>query len=251
MEIRPRSGVYLAPQETVGRTEGDRPIVTETVGWLGGVLYQAHQRGMAPGDLVDVLARVARPSAASVICFETVRDPLEALASAVEETLAVECGRILVRGKVDPAVVGGPEGPDFAVTTVYHNEIRKRLGEVGVPVVLLRINPEWVASLRRFARESGLVIVVADPGVSSRFADLLGGDVPVDCVNVERVSSGLKPPRDPHVYATVLARGMLPEAWARALTIPDPPLLHPHSTRELTRMLVRVGVGGRPPEELR
>lgn len=243
VEIRPRSGVYLAPQETLGP---DSEILSETAVWLGDVLYEAWQRGMSSASFLETLSRTLDPASLTVLCVETVRDPLESVSEEVEKILGVECERTLV-GE-DAAASDSVRlreaihaHPDFAVTTVYHAGVRGVMEEEGIPLMLSRLNPEWVGTLRRWAEETGLVIVGADPGVRLRFRDVLGSDVDPGCVTVEEIR-GRTVPRDGTIYATVLARRSLPRKWASRVRVPEAPLFDPATVRELTGMLVQASL---------
>lgn len=243
VEIRPRSGVYVARTEPsggegVGRFPGGQA-------WLGEILYGGWQRGLTPPELVRVLERALPPRPISAACLETVRDPLDALASEVETVLAVGCRRVLLPLGAAPwnpvvrSLVRRP--PGFVVTTAYHMGVRAPLEDAGIPVVLLRINPEWVAALRAWASRPGLVVVVADPDAVDRFRMLLGTDLPVDYIALDGVDGVARPrpPRRALVYASVLARRSLPPHWAERVEVPDVSLLAPGTVRDLMDMLVR------------
>lgn len=242
VEIRPRSGVYLARPE---RFFEGRPILSETESWLTRVLYQAWQRGMSPRELAGTLGRTAAEPVLDVVCVESTRDTLEGVAVDVEAVLGVPCRRVLMpreRGRVTRADVsrdGAP--PDLVVTTAYHANARQALEEAGLPVVLMRINPEWIRAFRELAADTDLVAVLDDPLTRDRLRTLVGADVDFRIVTVEEVADLPRPPGS-SVFATVRARPALPDAWARSLVEVRLPMVHPRTVRELTGFLVRASL---------
>ncbi|MGD2067564.1 MAG: GntR family transcriptional regulator [Gemmatimonadota bacterium] len=238
VEVRPRSGVYLARPEQFFQ---GRPILSETESWLATVLYQAWQRGMSPRELAGTLERTTA-AGLDVVCVESTRDTLEGLAAEVESVLGVPSRRVLVpteHRRVDRRdLVRAEAPPDLVVTTAFHSEARQALEEAEIPVVLLRVSPEWLQALHELAADSAFVAVVDDPLTPERIRRLLPTDVDPRIVTVEEVAH-LPPPPGPTVWATLLARQALPDTWAKSLAEPKVPLVHPRTVRELTGFLVR------------
>lgn len=242
VEIRPRSGVFLAGPERV--LEGGSDL-SETESWLARVLYQAWQRGMSPRELAGTLRRTATPAVLDVVCVESTRDTLEGLAVEAENVLGVPCRRVLVpteHRRVDRRdLTREGAAPDLVVTTAYHGDARRNLEEAGIPVVLLRINPEWIRALRELAADGDLVAVVDDPRTPDRIRRLLGADTDLRIVTLEEVTDLPRPPGSA-VFATLRAGPALPDAWARRLVAPAVPLVHPRTVRELTGFLVHASL---------
>ena len=253
VEVRPRSGVYLRPQERMGSADG---IVSETAAWLGEVLYQAWQRDLTPGTLASVLDRL-RGDRLRVVCVETVRDPLMALADEVERITGPPCGQILL-----PRDEAGAEAvleellhdrPDLVLTTAYHAALMRKLEAAGVKTALLHINPAWVETLRGWATGPGVTMVTDDVDTGPRLRTLLRVDEGLfGPLQVDELDRHRLPPRRRVLYATRLARTKLPERWARRARVPREPLFDASTVRSIARTLVLVGLGaevrpGGPP----
>lgn len=171
VEVRSRSGVFVAPQERIG---GE--VLAETARWMVQVLADAWSRRMALGDFPDFVRRCIATVPVRCACIDATVDQREALCTELRDefgfdTFPVDAGRL------PPAGEGGraPEldGADLLVTTVYHAGVVR----------------EWATAL-----DKPTIVVQLDCAMLRRLLDRLEtGELTVVCVDLEFVERVRRP----------------------------------------------------------
>ena len=153
VEIREGSGVY------VSGTDREQSVRADRNRWMADLMYSAWGRRITPSALRGVVAAATtRPLRAGVL--ESTRDHRVALTHELESDFELAVTDI---GDADEA-----EAVDLLVGTVVEADAVNAAGRrLGVPVVLVRVDPELVRGVVRRLEAGPVVAVVSDP----RFAD--------------------------------------------------------------------------------
>lgn len=150
VEIREGSGVY------VSGTDREQSVRADRNRWMADLMYSAWGRRITPSALRDVVAAATtRPLRAGVL--ESTRDHRVALTHELESDFELAV-----------TDMGEAEAVDLLVGTVAEADAVNAAGRrLGVPVVLVRVDPELVRGVVRRLEAGPVVAVVSDP----RFAD--------------------------------------------------------------------------------
>lgn len=257
VEIRPRSGVYLARRE---RLAVEDSILRDTTRWVRDLAVEAWSRHVRLPDLCDLLGRCLSARRLACLCVESVRDPL----TAVSEELTRDFG-LAVEGALVPPPVEGPGGSsdclpsslvekvepaDLVVTTAFHAAPLWSLLErssLERPLVVVRVNPDWRLILQQAMKARGLTVVYDDPASADRFRLLLeaGDGDRLRFANVaDRDRWARASGEEGAVYLTHAARKA---ADTGGLDILRPPssLFSTEMTRELVEVMIRLNLQDR------
>jgi hypothetical protein len=134
---------------------------------------------------------------------------------------------------------------DLVVTTSYHARlVRKAAENVGIPAVVLTVNPDVVETIQKRLREGPLTVVAVEPAFGDRMRAMYADEAP-DRVRVvladDRAAlDGLD--HDEPVLLTRAARQVLgPDAELPQL-LPHSPTFSPHTARELLGVIIRLNL---------
>lgn len=244
VRIRPRSGVYVAPMDQIGR---EAPIPSETADWMARMGGEAWLRRIPFDELAELVRRCLASRPWRCLVAESTTDSLAMLARELETYFALDVRPIRIEGAFDE-LDEEAEGrlrealgsADLAVTSVYHFEAIERLTDVtGVPLVGTRLNPDWIDHLRRRKAEAGgLTIVVDDRRTGERLADAI--EVEIDSIEVvtpEEIEEGASLDPDVPVYLSAAAGEKLGEI-DHPDVIDSPPAYSKESALSVSRTIV-------------
>ncbi|HEX8696143.1 MAG TPA: winged helix-turn-helix domain-containing protein [Longimicrobium sp.] len=257
VEVRGRSGVYLAPQDQFG---GE--LLAETARWLAGVLVEAWKRRMTISELPDLIRRCTVSVRLRCGCVESNLDQMTAYTTELEEQFGLEPVPIYISPYPLPRPDRSVEfhgveeqirNVDLVVTTSYHARlVRKAAENVGIPAVVLTVNPEVVETIQRHLRERPLTVVAQEPVFGERMRAMYAEDAP-DRIRLvvaeDRAALGALDPDEP-VLLTRAARERLGDEVQLPVLLPHSPTFSPHTARELLGVIIRLnveasrGVGG-------
>lgn len=250
VEVRGRSGVYLAPQDQLG---GE--LLAETARWMAGVMVEAWKRRITVGEVPELIRRctTTRPIRCGVV--ESNVDQMTAYCHELEHDFGVEPVQIAI----SPIPLPRPDRSvefhqvedrlrevDMVVTTSYHSRlVRKAAENVGIPAVTLTVNSEVVETMQRRIRENGVTIVAVEAEFGNRmramYTDLIERP---DQFRVVLAGDGegmaALDPREP-VMLTRAARAVLGEV-SLPLLVPHSPTFSPQTAREILGLLIRINV---------
>lgn len=239
VEIRPGSGVYLAGDVSAERVSG------EVEEWLGGVLLEGWNRGIARAE-VDRL--VERCAASRVRCavVESNEDHMVAVSAELEGAFSLGVRPVLVSPAGDASVpVDALEAADLVVTTAFHAAAgRAAAARAGKLCVVLRLNPQFAARVAAVLAGREVTAVIADPRYSARaitHLDVTPHRGRIRFVQVDDLGAGV----DLHAPSTLVtraARRLLGMADYH-LVEPPPSYISPDSARELFGAIVSLGLG--------
>jgi DNA-binding transcriptional regulator YhcF (GntR family) len=249
VEVRGRSGVYLAPQDQFG---GE--LLAETARWLAGVLVEAWKRRLTIADVPELIRRCTQTRTLRCACVESNVDQMTAYTSELAEQFGLEPYPV----SISPVPLPRPErsvefhwvedelrGCDLVVTTSYHARlVRKAAENVGIPAVVLTVNPEVVETIQKRLREAPLTVVAMESSFGDRMRAMYADDTPdrirlvlADDAAGLAALDGTEP-----VLLTRAARMTLGPHAALPLLLPHSPTFSPHTARELLGVIIRLNL---------
>lgn len=250
VEVRGRSGVYLAPQDQLG---GE--LLAETARWMAGVLVEAWKRRMTVHEVPELIRRCTTTTRIRCAVVESNEDQMTAYC----HELANDFGLDPVPVRISPVPLPRPErsvefhavedalrAVAMVVTTSYHSRlVRKAAENVEIPAVTLTVNSEVVDIMQRRLRESGVTIVAVEAEFGNRmramYTDLIQRPEQLRVVLADDSEAvAALDPREP-VMLTRAARARLGEVRL-PLLVPHSPTLSPQTARELLGLLIRLNV---------
>jgi DNA-binding transcriptional regulator YhcF (GntR family) len=250
VEVRGRTGTFLARQERVG---GE--MANETAEWLAAVLTEARRRRLGIPDFPDFVRGSTSRVRLRAVCVDAVEDASAALCMELLEEFGVE--PVSVHPNAFPAVHGRarPEphtipqqvhGAHLVVSSVFHAHPVKAAAEAaGKPFVLTTLNEEMTRIVeRRLRQDTPLTVVMVDLSFAERlraaYAHVAGPQM------IRPVLAGDRPAiarldRSEPVLATRAARRALPDLDV-PLLLPRFPSISLESTRELAAAIIRLNL---------
>lgn len=181
VEVRGRSGVYVARQDQLG---GE--VLAETARWMAGVMVEAWKRRITIQELPDLLRRCSSSRRLRCACVESSVDQMTAYCTELEEQFGLEPVPVYI----SPTPLPRPQRSvefygvedrlrecDLAVTTSYHSRLARAAADnTGRPSVTLTVNADVVETVRRHLRDRPLTVVVVDPVFGERVRAMYAGE---------------------------------------------------------------------------
>ena len=249
VEIRGRSGVYVAEQERL-----DHEFFPETVRWMAGVLTEARKRGIKIPKYHGFVRQCTVTVRVRCAVVESTDDAMRAYCAELEEEWGFDVQEILMDGVAMAEGKSGEQGEsdrlrealadaDLVATSSFHTGIARGVaGALDKPVVTLTTHPDLRAAILRRLDEGDLTVVVADPRFGERIRMVYGEETgKADRIRTVQVD-------DPDAVARLDGKG--PVLLTRAaherlgevgleLLFPHSPTISPESDRELAELLIR------------
>lgn len=180
VEVRGRSGVFVASQERIGGK-----VLAETARWMVGVLREAWQRRVAPAEFSGFVERCTSFTTVRCVCVETTQDQLQTLCHELEHELGYRSTGIHAESL--GSVISGEEplerlpkamkDADVIVTTAFHASALRPIAErLQKPMVSVRLSADIVSILERHLDEGILTVVHLDPEFPERLTGVVGPD---------------------------------------------------------------------------
>jgi DNA-binding transcriptional regulator YhcF (GntR family) len=249
VEVRGRSGVYLAPQDQFG---GE--LLAETARWLAGVLVEAWKRRLTIADVPELIRRCTQTVTLRCACVESNEDQMTAYTA----ELAEQFGLAPYPVRISPIPLPRPDRSvefhwvedelrkcDLVVTTSYHARlVRKAAENVGIPAVVLTVNPEVVETIQKRLKDGPLTVVAVEPSFGDRMRAMYADDAPESIrVVLADDNEGLAAlDSDEPVLLTRAARMALGPDAVLPLLLPHSPTFSPHTARELLGVIIRLNL---------
>lgn len=252
VEVRGRSGVYLAPQDQLG---GE--ILAETARWMAGVLVEGWKRRMTLAEIPELIRRCTSTVRLKCACVESNVDQMTAYCAELREQFGIESVPVYISPVPLPrpersvefhAVEEAIRQADMVVTTSYHSRlVRKAAENVGVPAVTLTVNTEVIETVQRQIRNGGVTLVCVDPEFGNRlramYADATDGPEQIRVVAVDDAEAIAALNRDEPAMLTLAARERLAENFDfPPLLLPHSPTFSAHTARELLQLIIRLNL---------
>lgn len=235
VEIRTRSGVYLAEQRQVAPDLG-----RETSEWLASqVLTEAWRRRIPLPELPELLRRCTASVRLRCACVDEVEDVRVALCHELEKDFGLEPVPVLFSPDApSTSCEKVAEAVDLITCTTFHAPaIRRMARRLGKPLVVVSANPVTLGQIADSGGTGTLTFVVADPRFRSRLQATFGEGTRV--FTLDEFDPG-SPGGEPVIYSRAAAdRSGDPAAMRR---VPDLPVLSPETVRDLCHWMVRLNL---------
>jgi DNA-binding transcriptional ArsR family regulator len=246
VEVRGRSGVFLAEQKRVGGR-----LLAETARWLVAVGREAWLRRLRVPELPDFMRECTASRVVRCAFVESTVDQVASIGTELREDFGFEVAPVYAGDDAPIAVQGAEPGlpaelreADFIATTAFHaREMQAASATLDVPLVVIRLNPMFMREVQRTLAQQEMVVVCADPLYAERLKMFVGDQHP------ERVRTVLASDRDEvakldperPVLVTEAARSRLPDL-PLPRSFPDQPMISPESADELLELLIRLNL---------
>ncbi|CAN5886803.1 hypothetical protein BH23GEM7_BH23GEM7_42280 [soil metagenome] len=248
VEIRSRSGVYVAPQERLSEE-----VLEETASWLADTLVEAVKRRIPVPGLPEFVRRCTATLRPRCVLLESTEDHLTILSTELRDEYGFDVHPVdlaaLGEGRSRESADGeglanSVGGAHLLVTTTYHAASARVIADsLQKPLVVVTAHPNTASTLERRLRSGTLTVVCVDAAFGERMRAVYGGRFP-GRVRVVLAGDGESlralDPEEP-VLLTLAARQRLGATLLRSL-LPHSPSISPESGRELTQLLVRLNV---------
>jgi DNA-binding transcriptional regulator YhcF (GntR family) len=247
VEVRGRSGVYVARQE---RRDGE--MLPETARWMAEVLVEAWRRMIKLPDFPGFIRRYTESVRIRCALVESVEDAVTAYGYELKADWGLELDPVSFdargvqreKGVLDfghdlGRLMDDLRDADLIVTTsFYARPVQAAAEALGKPVVILTTHPEFEAAIRRRLDEGQLTIVAVDPRFGDRFRAVYSEERLRVILADDAEAVAALDPTEP-VLLTRAAHERLGDVDL-TLLFPHSPSFSPDSARELAEILIRL-----------
>lgn len=233
VEVRGRSGVFVAPQEVL---VGD--LREETAGWLSGIVAEGWKRRFSAAGVVKVLQRCTTSVRIRCGLVELVEDSIVAMRHELENEFGFD-----VRVITPEAITRGRASFDdidfFATTSFYAPLIHAGIATLRKELVVLTVYPVLREAIRHQLEDGHLTVIACDARFAERIRIAYAPDRPeaVRLVLAENRSAVEKLGREEPVLLTRAAHEALGPVHVRML-FPHSPTISAEAAATLARILV-------------
>lgn len=254
VEVRGRSGVYLAPQEKIA---GE--MLPETARWVAEeVLAEAWKRRIKIPELPEFIRRCTSSVRVRTACIASTEDhrhllcteletwfgfdPHPIAAADLERSVRISSGGVPV---VDmDALPREVRSADLLVTFSFlASEVRAVAEVLQTPYAVLTLHPAGLETIRNYLARGPLTLVCVDPGLGERLKDVMPGEyasrVRVVLASDRTAVDQLDPTQGPLLVSTA-ARAELRRDVPSILR--DLPALSQESAADLSHLLIRMNL---------
>lgn len=240
VEIRGRSGVYVAPQE---RRDGE--ILPETMRWMTGLIVESWRRMIRLPELPDFVRRCTGAARVRCALVESVEDAVRAYSLELEWDLRFDVQLISLDDAPEEDseawLLGELEDADLIVTTSFYAQSVNSLAQkLEKPLVLLKTHPECEAEIRRRLELGSLIVVAADPRFGDRIRTIYGQGLEEDRIQVVLADDAGATAELDLSEPVLLTRAAHERLGDITLTLifPHSPSFSPESARDLAEVLI-------------
>jgi DNA-binding transcriptional regulator YhcF (GntR family) len=254
VEVRGRSGVYLAPQEKIA---GE--MLPETARWVAEeVLTEAWTRRIKIPELPQFIRRCTSSVKVRAACIESIEDRRYLLCTELHTWFgfdttpvsAADLGRAVRSSAKGVPVVDMDALPreirsaDVLVTFSFHaQEVRAVAEALQKPYSVATIHPTGMEIIHRHLQHDRLTLICVDPGLGDRLKSVVPKEY-ADRIHViltrdKSALSQLDPNREP-LLVSAAARAQLRRDLPSILQ--EAPALSPESAAELSHLLIRMNL---------
>lgn len=254
VEVRGRSGVYLAPQEKIA---GE--MLPETARWVAEeVLTAAWRRRIKIPELPEFIRRCTSSVKVRTACIESTEDHRQLLCTELRTWFGFDTHPVAsseLRGGVRSSTGGVPivdmdglpgevQSTDLLVTSSFHaHEVRAVAEALRKPYAVVTLHPAGLEVIQRHLERGPLTLVCVDPGLGERLKAVVPAEyatgVRVVLVRDRASLDRLDLDREPLLVSTA-ARAKLRRDLPSILR--GLPALSQESAAELSHLLIRMNL---------
>jgi DNA-binding transcriptional regulator YhcF (GntR family) len=249
VEIRTKTGVYVASQERMGGR-----VLVETADWVVELLGDAWRRRISIKEFPELARRCVATIELQTACIESTEDQLVTLCSELARdfglsTTPVHADLLPSLHEVDDLQACVPPSvakADFLTTTAFHASALRGLAQaLCKPLIVFRLDAEFTNLVQRQLQVGDLTVICVDPRFLERFRGVLAAQYP------ERVRGVLA--NDPPALSRILIDQpvLVTNAAARILDHrnlpssihpPGAPVMSADTATELIELIVRMNL---------
>lgn len=243
-ELRPRSGIYVAPPQSA-----DSLLTPRQSDWLAELVVDGLGRGIPALSLPDHIRRCIATVRLRAVILECNRDQLWSMTNELASDYGFDATCVdleTVRPDTLPANLP-PElaAADVLVTTAYHaTEVRGLGDRLQLPVIVATMCTDLFAETRRLLEHQRVYYVVDDPRMAAKLHTVFSAAP--GYANLTVLVTGRDDlaviPRSAPVYLTRLARRRLAGHRLLARTLAEARVFTKESAREITAYLIRANL---------
>jgi DNA-binding transcriptional regulator YhcF (GntR family) len=247
VELRQRSGIYVAP---VGRLTGTE--LAHQAEWVVDAALEGLRRGIPapqyPRRIEQYLTRL-RLRAACVECNE---DQIASLSAELEADYGFEVTGVDVEDLASGTPPEAVRRADLVVTTPFHAGVVAEVAErAGKSWVAASLRVDVYAEIARLLPAQAVFFVVSDATYATKLRGIFGHVPGASNFHalVHARDDLRRIPVDAPTYITAVARERLDDARLLARVMPERRALSTESAREILTFVVRANMAALPPAE--
>lgn len=242
VEIRPRSGLYVAATQGSGGA-----MLTQVAGWVVEVLIQGLTRGIAPIEFPERVRRCLETLRLRAVCVAGNRDQIHSLCTELHDDFGFETTGLDVGDLAAPdeKVHLALRRADLLVTIALHAaEVQRRARASGTPWIVVSLRPDLMREVPRLLAMGPVYFVATDPRFSDALHRIFGstGHAGNARVIVLGRDDPAAIPNDAPTYIMRSARELLGDTPLTGRVIATPRVFSTESARELLTFIVRANV---------
>ncbi|MBA2627887.1 MAG: GntR family transcriptional regulator [Gemmatimonadales bacterium] len=242
VEIRGRSGIYVAPDRT-----RSAEFMRRREDWIIDVFMQGQKHGIPAARLPEQLRRYLDTLRLTTACIECNADQIEELCHELHtdyglQTVPIDCEKILSSTRWPAELLSA----DVFVTTHFHaHEIEPIARQLEKPIVVVGLRTALFSEIGRMLAEGPVYVVVVDVRFGTKLHRIFASNPALANLHVlvhgqegfaERLA---RIPKEAPVYLTRTARRELGEAVAQLPRTPELRSFSPDSAGPLLAFIVR------------
>jgi DNA-binding transcriptional regulator YhcF (GntR family) len=250
VEIRGRSGVYVAEQERVGGN-----LLSETTRWLAGVLAEGWKRQIAVANLAQLIHRATQSKHLLCGFVESNVDHMHAFVDELDPGFGLTCVPVYLRAAADSddtsetaRVCAELRRVDMVLTTAFHRaRLHRLMGGLEKPLLIVSTAPELGHTIETHLRRGPLTVICVDPEFGKRVRFVYSDQHP-DQIRVvlaeDRWAVRQLAPAEPVLLTRAARRQLLDvvDDIAFKTVVPHSPTLSYTSAQEIAEIIVRLNI---------
>lgn len=241
VELRPRSGVFLA----AGHTK-DQFLLPHMAAWAVDTFVQGLAKGVAPVMLPEHLSKCLETVTLRAACIGTNNDQIHALCAELQEdygfqTKGVDIASLTSRTKTEDEIGGA----DLLVTTSLHaTQVRRIARRLRKPFIAISLRPDVRRRVLKVLESSDLYFVMTDVRFGDTLREVFGqfrGSHRIREIVVGRDDVAALP-ADAVVYLMQAAKSKLRKPLNVREVIYTPRVFSVESAREILGFIVKANI---------
>lgn len=237
VELRPRSGIYVAPTSFV---TGE--MMPQTAEWIADVLVQGLGRGIPAAEFPERVRRCLETLRLRAACLECNQDQIAGLCTELKRDYGLETHGREIGTLLDGEIPHPVRSADLLVTTSFHAAEVQQLGKrLSKPCIVVSLRPEYLAEVARLLSHGPVYFIVADERFATKLQRIFGPAAEAANLRPLLVKRDdlSQVPEDSPVYITRAARPLLDELELPSRVMPAVRLFSADSARQLLTFIIQ------------
>lgn len=240
VELRPRSGIYVAPTSFVS---GE--MLPQTAEWVVDVLVQALGRGIPAIELPERMRRCLETLRLRAACLECNQDQITDLCAELHRDYGLETHGTDIDALRAGEMPHEVRRADLLVTTSFHGpEVQQLAKQLSKPWIVVSLRADYLAEVSRLLSRGPVYFVVADLRFAAKLPRIFSTSTDVANLRV-LVANGTDLhglPESAPIYVTHAARSTLDELELPGHVMPAMRMFSAESARQLLTFIIKSNV---------